>query len=153
MRTRALFVAFAVMALSMSVAMAQRTPPGGQGAGGHGGAGHPGMGGGGGIEAMLSQLDLTEAQKQEIQKIREEMQLGKGNAPGKGTGNAPGNRQGAGTTPGAKQGGHPEMHQFLAKVMAILTPEQKKKLHDLMAQHRGHGGPGGPGGGQGPGQQ
>ena len=129
MRVRMALLAFAVILVSMSVAMAQK-PAGekGAGRGEHAGGGQPGAW----IDGMLSQLNLDEKQQAEVSKAREEMkaEIAKAN--------------------GDKTAMRPAMQQFMSKVEAVLTPEQKKKFEEIRAQHKhgGHGpGAGGPGAG------
>lgn len=131
MRLRTLLVACAVMVLSMAVAMAQEGHKGGGAGAGKG----PGAGRGGGMDGMLAQLKLDEKQQAEVAKIKEEMkpELEK----------AQGNRDQMRTV----------MQQFMTKVEAVLTPEQKQKFQEIRAKHRGRGaggpGAGGAGGGEG----
>jgi Spy/CpxP family protein refolding chaperone len=123
-------LACAVILVSMSVAMAQKQPgEKGAGRGEHAGGGQPG----GGMDGMLSQLNLDEKQQAEVAKIREEMKAEMEKAHGD------------------KTAMRPVMQQFMSKVEAILTPEQKQKLQTLRAQHKRGGrgaGAGGPGGGE-----
>jgi len=118
MRVRTLLVACAVMVLSMAVAMAQEGHKGGGAGAGKG----PGAGRGGGMDGMLAQLKLDEKQQAEVAKIKEEMkpELEK----------AQGNRDQMRTV----------MQQYMSKIEAVLTPEQKTKFDEIKAHHkREHG--------------
>jgi len=129
MRVRTALLACAVVLVSMSVAMAQKQPgEQGAGRGARAGGGQPG----GGMDGMLSQLNLDEKQQAEVAKIREEMKPEMDKAKGD------------------RAAMRPVMQQFMSKVEAILTPEQKQKLEAFRAQHKRGGrgaGAGGPGGG------
>jgi Spy/CpxP family protein refolding chaperone len=119
------------MVLSMAVAVAQEGQKGG-GAGA--GKGPHGARGGGGMDGMLAQLKLDEKQQAEVAKIKEEMKSEFDKAKG--------NREAM----------RPVMQQYITKIQAVLTPEQKTKFEELHAQRmkgRGPGGPGGAGGGEG----
>ena len=67
------------------------------------------------IDGMLSQLNLDEKQQAEVSKAREEMKAEMEKAKGD------------------RAAMRPAMQQFMSKVEAILTPEQKKKFEEIRA--------------------
>ena len=87
-----------------------------------------------GFDAMLSQLTLTDKQQAEVDKLREKMNA----AAEKNQGNQDATRQAT--------------QEFRTKVLALLTPEQRKKLDEARAQHRGGSDRGGHGRHRGGGQ-
>ena len=122
MNLRAWCVGLAVSAFCLAGALAQDAPRGGKGRGEHAGKA------GGGMEALLSQLNLDEKQQAEVNKLKEELKPEMEKAQG--------NREAM----------RPLMQKFWNQVSPILTAEQRQKLQELRAKHGKGRGPGGGGG-------